>query len=137
MDSQRMRSLLTSDGAGLTIIGISAILRGVSYLPWVVGQRRKAAHFLETLADPSAWSWVWIGVGIFCLLAIPFRQAVPPAVGIGIGIHFMWAVSFIVSGGRGWVTAIGYSTITLLALWAFGRGRAPDKLEVPEYKGAA
>ncbi|ERS57597.1 hypothetical protein HMPREF1261_02270 [Corynebacterium sp. KPL1818] len=136
MDSCKLRTWLTSDAAGLAILGISIIVRGSSYLPMIVDQRRTPVHFLESLAEPSTWSWVWLTIGLFCLAAIPLRHARPLAVGLGIGIHFMWAVSFIVSGGRGWVTAIGYATITLLALWAFGRGRAPDKLEVPELKGA-
>lgn len=126
---------ITSDAVGLGIIGLAASLRGISYLPHVVDQSRKAAHFLEEIAPPAVWSWVWISVGLLCLAAIPLRRLMPPAVGAGIGLHFMWATSFILSGGRGWVTAISYGAITLLALWAFGRGRRQPHREVPDFKG--
>lgn len=126
---------ITSDAVGLAIIGMAASLRGISYLPNVVDQSRKAAHFLEGVAPPAVWSWVWIGIGLLCLAAIPLRRLMPPAVGAGIGLHFMWATSFILSGGRGWVTAISYGAITLLALWAFGRGRRQPHREVPDFKG--
>ena len=40
---------------GLGIIGMAALLRGISYLPNAVNQGRKAAHFLEELAAPAMW----------------------------------------------------------------------------------
>ena len=48
---------ITGDAVGLGIIGIAASLRGISYLPHVLDQSRKAAHFLEEkapLAQESA-----------------------------------------------------------------------------------
>lgn len=119
---------LTSDAVGLIIIGAATILRGVSYLPPLVNTDRRAAHLLEHLAAPSTWAWVWIAVGTLALAAAAASRLRPLAVGASIGIYIMWATSFTLIGGRGWVSALSYGSVALLSLWAFSRGRM---MEVP------
>lgn len=122
---------ISSDAAGLLIIGLAAGLRGVSYLPYFVDSDRKPAHFLEQAAPPEVWAGPWILSGVLCFLAIWVSRLTPPAVGAGVGLHFLWAVSFLLSGGRGWVSSIGYGAVTALAVWAFSRGRLQPAAEVP------
>ena len=59
-----------TDAAGLLIVGIATIARGVSYMPGIVNQDRRAAHYLEDVSQPAVWSVVWIAIGLACLAAI-------------------------------------------------------------------
>lgn len=122
---------LTTDETGLLIIGVATLLRGVSYLPVVLDQERAPAHFMEQLAPAGMWAWGWLAVGVLCLVSLVAVRAQPIAVGLAVGIHFMWAVSFTVSGGRGWVSALSYGAIALMSLWAFGRGRQTPPVAPP------
>lgn len=127
---------LTSDAIGLIIIGAATILRGVSYLPPLVNTDRRAAHLLEHLAAPTTWAWVWLAVGALALAGAAVRPIRPLAVGSSIGLYIMWATSFILIGGRGWVPALSYGTVALLSLWAFSRGRMMEVPPLPQMEEA-
>lgn len=123
----RWLKLFRNDGTGLAIIGALSILRGVSYTPVAVNTNREAAHALENLLPVTVWAWVWIGIGVLCLTAIAWRRISSAAVGLAVGIHTAWALSFI--GGwmfgdsmRGWLSALNYFGIAFLFLWAISRG---------------
>ena len=108
------------------IIGAITLARGVSYLPPLVDSDRRAAHFLEMVLPPTAWAWVWLAAGALALAASVRHRLLPAALGATVGLHALWALSFIgatVTGDspRGWVSAISYAGIVLLAIWAFGR----------------
>lgn len=127
----RWLRIARDDGTGLAIIGILSALRGISYLPIVVDPSRTPAHTLEGLLPVTWWAWVWIGIGLLCIAAIPWRRLIPPAVGLAVGIHTLWALSFISSwiltdASRAWVSALGYIGIALLFLWAFSRGKRSE-----------
>lgn len=123
----RLSDRLSGDGLGLAIIGVSSLLRGVSYMPGIRGEHSRPAHLLEYFGEPAAWSPLWLAVGLLCIVAaIGWKAARPAAVGGAVGIHALWALSFLAIGGRGWVTALSYGSIALIALWAFGRGRRPE-----------
>lgn len=129
------RNWISSDAVGVFIIGMAALMRGISYMPFMVNPERSPAHLLEHIAPPTMWAWPWLISGVLCLAAIIYPRLTPPAVGAGIGLHFLWSVSFLAMGGRGWVTSIGYGAVTALALWAFSRGRLQYSAEVPVLKG--
>lgn len=128
------RHWISSDSVGLFIIGLAAFLRGISYMPFMVSPERPPAHLLEQVAPPALWAWPWVIGGVLCFAAIVVPRLSPPAVGAAVGLHFLWAVSFLVSGGRGWVSSIGYGAVTALALWAFSRGRLQYSAAVPSLK---
>ncbi|MGV0327293.1 hypothetical protein ACUY2E_10205 [Corynebacterium confusum] len=108
----------------------------MSYLPPLVNADRRAAHLLEHLAAPSTWAWVWLAVGLLALTAAAARRLRPLAVGASIGIYILWATSFTLIGGRGWVSALSYGSVALLALWAFSRGRMTEVPPLPKMKEA-
>lgn len=115
------------DGTGLAIIGVLSILRGISYTPVVVNVDRSPAHALEALLPVTVWAWVWIAIGALCLVAIAWRRLSSPAVGLAVGIHTAWALSFIAAwlwedSQRGWLSALGYIGVAFLFLWAISRG---------------
>ena len=123
---------ISKDGVGVAILGVAAVLRGISYLPSQVSQSRNPVHVLETIAAPATWSWLWLAVGFLCLISIMWEHVRPMAAGSAISLHFLWAASFVVYTSRGWVTTIAYATISLLAVWGFARGRQHSPKGVPD-----
>ena len=119
---------VTSDNAGLAILGFTAIVRAVSYTPGFVNTDRNPAHWLEGLLSAPAWAIVWLVIAVACLAAIITPRLLPIAVGLTVAINAMWALSFIgitITGEspRGYVSALGYAAVAFLTMWGFGRGR--------------
>ena len=135
----RLRDFLLTDATALLILGVSIVLRGISYMPVMGGG--VSSHPAEGALPIEVWAVVWIGVGVLCLLATPWHAGPVAAValGLGVGLNALWAVSFFassVTGGmsRGWVTGTGYATVALVVLWAVWRdkrgGTMPSREEV-------
>lgn len=125
---------LRTISGGMWIIGVATLAKGVSYLPPLVNADRGAAHFLENLLRPTVWAWVWIAFGALALVAAHCHRLLPIALGGAVGLHVLWALSFIggtVTGDspRGWVSAIGFVAIAALAVWGFSRAD-PEKSHV-------
>lgn len=119
---------VTSNNAGLAILGTTAFVRAVSYAPFFVNASRNPAHWLEGLLPAPAWSIVWLLIAVACMAAIITPRLLPIAVGMTVAINMMWALSFIgitITGEspRGYVSALGYFAVAFLAMWGFGRGR--------------
>ena len=119
---------VTSDRAGLAVLGVTAFVRAVSYAPFVVNTTRNPAHWLEGLLPAPAWSIVWLIIAVACISAIITPRLLPIAVGMTVAINAMWALSFIgitITGesARGYVSALGYAAVAFLTMWGFGRGR--------------
>ncbi len=126
---RRAARWLVSDAAGLLVLGSISIARGVSYTPILVDPTRKPTHFMESVLNPPAWSVVWILMGVLCLCAVKWHRLVPAAVGAVVGLHSMWALSFIFATlfddlSRAWVSSLGYIGIATMTLYAYGRGQA-------------
>lgn len=136
--TRRARRFVTSDGMGLLIVGIVALARGVSYAPGVMPDEARASHIAETWLPMGIWALVWSIVGILCLIAV-FRwwtRLAAMAVGLAVGLHFLFASSFLwgsIHGdmSRGWVSALSYYAISFIILWAMGRGRREDGEVIP------
>ena len=127
---------VTSDKAGLAVLGVSALGRAVSYAPWFVNTDRTPAHWLEGLLPAPAWAIVWLFIAVACMAAIITPRLLPMAVGMTVAINSLWALSFIgitITGEspRGYVSALGYAAVAFLTMWGFGRGReiAPVRIE--------
>lgn len=138
-ENRHARAWWQSIDAGMWIISLITLARGVSYLPPLVNPDREAAHFLEMLLPPTAWAWVWLTLGTLALVAAHCHRLLPIALGGAVGLHALWALSFIggtVTGEtpRGWVTAIGYTGIVLLAVWGFSRSD-PEKNPLLQGRG--
>ena len=137
---ERLRSFLMTDATALLILGVSIILRGVSYMPALGGG--VSSHPAEGALPISVWAIIWIGVGVLCLVAAPWHEGPVAAValGLGIGLNALWAVSFFTASitgemPRGWVTGTGYAAVALLALWSVWRdkrGGLPSREEVAD-----
>lgn len=127
---------VTSDQAGLAVLGVTAFVRAVSYAPFFVDTTRNPAHWLEGLLPAPAWSIVWLLIAVACMVAIITPRLLPIAVGLTVAINSMWALSFIgitITGEspRGYVSALGYAAVAFLTMWGFGRGReiAPVRIK--------
>lgn len=127
---------VTSDNAGLAILGTTALVRAVSYAPFFVDTTRKPAHWLEELLPAPAWSIVWLLIAVACMVAIVTPLLLSTAVGLTVAINALWALSFIgitITGesSRGYVSALSYAAVAFLTMWGFGRGReiAPARIE--------
>ena len=139
---ERLRGFLLTDATALLILGVSILLRGVSYIPHEIGGRIDT-HPAEGALPISVWAVVWIGVGVLCLVAAPWHEGPVAAValGLGIGLNALWAASFFtatITGemSRGWVTGTGYATVALVVLWGVWRdkrgGALPSREEVAD-----
>ena len=122
---------LVSDSAGLFILGSISIARGMSYTPLLVNPERKPTHFMESVLNPPSWAVVWLLMGALCLCAVKWPRLVPAAVGAVVGLHSMWALSFIFATifgdlPRAWVSSLGYIGIAAMTLYAYGRGQSNE-----------
>ena len=128
---RRLSHWLVSDAAGLLIIGSISIARGMSYTPLLVNPERKPTHFMESVLNPPSWAVVWLLMGALCLCAVKWHRLVPAALGGGVGLHSMWALSFIFATilgdlPRAWVSSLGYIGIAAMTLYAYGRGQTSE-----------
>lgn len=129
----RLNRWVATDACGLVILGVLAIVRGSSYIPPLVDPARPPTHYMEMLLSPPAWAIVWIGVGAGCLVSVWWSPARRWSVGVVVGLHAVWASSFIsiaVLGGnsRAWVASLGYIATVALTLYAYRRGQVLDQI---------
>lgn len=121
---------LRSGWCGMTILGLSVLARGLCYLPPVIPEGHKIPA-LETALPLQAWTALWLIIGTLTLLCAAGRRAMAPMVGMCIGVHMLWACLYVgawIMGNspRGYITALSYVTISLIGLWAFGRGERTE-----------
>lgn len=129
--ARRFREWALTDGPGLAILGIGIILRGISYLPIIMGNDARASHPAEGVLTMDQWAVIWIAIGTLCMVATVWDRAAPAALGAGVGLNILWGASFIADGvidqsPRGWLPAVGYVSTALLILWAVWRGSRDD-----------
>jgi len=103
----------------------------MSYTPLLVNPERKPTHFMESVLDPPSWAVVWLLMGALCLCAVKWHRFVPAAVGAVVGLHSMWALSFIFATifgdlPRAWVSSLGYIGIAAMTLYAYSRGQSNE-----------
>lgn len=122
----RLKLFCLSDGVALLVLGLGILARGVSYTPH--SPKTPAGHPAEDALPMSAWATIWVTVGLLCLAAALWSESrfAAVALGVGVGLNLLWAGSFIaatVSGDmpRGWVTAVGYISVSLLVAWSTWR----------------
>ena len=123
----RSRAFALSDGVPLMILGLGIAARGLSYGPH--GPKGPVAHPAEAALPMWAWGGIWVTVGCFCAVTAlwPETRVAAVALGIGVGLNLLWAGSFIAASAmgdmpRGWVTSVGYLSISLLVMWSTWRG---------------
>lgn len=123
---RRLKLFGLSDGVALMVLGLGILARGFSYTPH--STRVPAGHPAEDALPMEVWSVIWIAVGLLCLAAALWSESrfAALALGVGVGLNLLWAGSFIaatMSGDmpRGWVTAVGYISVSLLVAWSTWR----------------
>lgn len=130
----RIRAFCLSDGVPLMVLGLGIAARGLSYGPQ--GPKGPVTHPAEAALPMSVWGVIWVTVGVACVVASLWAESRAAAVtlGVGVGLNLLWAGSFIAASvmgdmPRGWVTAVGYLSISLLVMWSTWRGGklAPGK----------
>src|SRR5699024_11765500 len=113
--------------------------RGVSYSAQVFGRPAGAgSRPAEAALSMCTLSIIWVSVGVLCLISAVWsrRQIAALAVGLGVWLNMLWAGSFVaatITGDmeRGWVTGIGYASVSLLVIWAIWRGSRAE-MTIPE-----
>ncbi|MFI5504452.1 hypothetical protein ACFLIN_03695 [Corynebacterium kutscheri] len=129
----RVRGFLMTDATALIVMGVASLVRGVSYLPVFMPPPRITSHPVEGTIPVEGWALVWIAISVLCLTAavthLPVLDAT--AIGLGIGLHVMWGLSFITStlvdgSPRAWTSSIGMLSTAALVSWAVWRGKRGD-----------
>lgn len=124
--------IFSSEKFGLLILSILSFVRGFSYLPLVLEQDRKPAHYLENMIQPEIWGYIWITLSIVCLIAMCYHKITPLAIGFVTLLYLVWGGSFfiatIVEGGRQWVSSINYLGVAALTLWATSKSSIPQNI---------
>lgn len=125
--ARRIRGWALTDAPAILILGLGLIARGVTYMPVYFGGPGPGSHPAETFVSMDVWANIWIASGIICLTALAFPKLAPAAIGVGVGLHAIWAMSFVADSivdrsPRGWLPAVGYASIALLVMWAVWRG---------------
>ena len=131
--ARRLRGWALTDAPALVILGVGLLLRGVSYMPYLMGDS-PSSHPAEGFFPIHIWGVIWIVVGLACLVATVWERLAPAAIGAGVGLHAIWAMSFLADSmieqsPRGWLPAVGYASVALLVMWAVWRG---SREEIPE-----
>lgn len=119
-----------SGWCGMAILGLAVLARGLCYTTPVIPEGHRIPP-LEALLPLQIWTAVWITAGILTLVCVAARKAMAPMVGVCVGLHVLWACLYLGAwltgdSSRGYVTALSYITIALLALWSFGRGESSE-----------
>ncbi len=128
--ARRVRDWLLTDAPVLVIVGLTVIIRGVSYSPFFGAPPARGSHPAEAALPMSVWAIIWIITGVVILFASCKPTSIIAAVslGLGIGLHVVWGLSFLLStwqdNPRGYVSAVGYLGTSALVAWAVWRGRA-------------
>ena len=122
----RLRGWALTDAPALLVLGTGLLLRGMSYLPHFVGDS-PSSHPAEGFFPIHVWGAIWIVVGLACLVATVWDRVAPVAIGAGVGLHAIWAMSFLADSiieqsPRGWIPAVSYASIAILVMWAVWRG---------------
>lgn len=125
----RIRCWALTDGPLLVLVGLAVLARGVSYLPSVYSG--DSQHPAEGLIPLDWWAMVWVVIGVFSIvmgLLPSLQRANAVAVGLCVGLHLLWASSFLLASAsgerpRGWVSAVSYGLIAVLMVWAVWRGQ--------------
>ena len=122
---RRLKLFGLSDGVALLVLGLGIFARGVSYIP---DDGRSVSHPAEAALPMSAWAGVWIGAGLACIVTAWWSEspAAAVALGVGVGLNLLWSGSFIavsLTGDmpRGWVSAVGYLSVSVLVMWSTWR----------------
>ncbi|MBC3186277.1 hypothetical protein H7347_06785 [Corynebacterium sp. zg-331] len=126
--SPRVRVWLRSVWAGEVILGVTALIRGICYLPAVIPEGHRIPA-LEHYLPLWSWSGLWLGAGVMAMICVAgrIRRALPVVTGVLVALHTMWGGIYIAAwaagaSDRGYVTALSYITVAALGTWAFGRG---------------
>lgn len=120
----RIRAFCLSDGMPLMVLGLGIVARGLSY-----GPKGPVTHPAEAALPMGVWGVIWVTVGVACIGTSLWAESCAAAValGVGVGLNLLWAGSFIAASvmgdmPRGWVTAVGYLSISMLVMWSTWRG---------------
>lgn len=118
----------------------AAIMRAWSYLePGLTAPPNQLA-FVGALIPVTAYAFVWLATGLTLILAVVWARLMPIAVAAFVGMHLLWALSFISSwmflnSPRAWVSAISYVTLAGLGALVARMIDPPDVMTTAEQEG--
>lgn len=115
--AERLRSALLTDAPGLVLLGIGALVRGISF--W---DSEPTGHPAENFLGMDLWGVVWLVLAAGCLIGAsrPGSRVFLWAYGAAMGLHIGWGSSLAVSGF--WLTASWYWLFPAAILWSVWRG---------------
>ena len=117
---------LHSDWCGLFIISMAVLVKGWLYLPF-----NTTGHEIPAIERflPTTWAaLIWITAGALGLVAVVIKRWGPQMVGVGVGLHSLWAILYMSSWAagdtpRGHVTAVLYVAFVAMILWGYSSRR--------------
>lgn len=128
---------LGSNGAGVLILSVVCILRGILFIEWLGDD---SATRLAVILPSGVSVAVWFAVGAIGGLSFLIPDLKKHFVFAAMFIHFLWGVFYLVAwsestGTRGAGALLLYWTIAALIFWGFMRTDAPPAVEGPEDMG--
>lgn len=128
---------LGSNRAGILILSVVCILRGLLFIDWVGDE---SATRLTVILPSGVSMVVWFAVGAIGGLSFLIPDLLKHFVFAAIFTHFLWGVFYLVAwsegnGMRGAGAMLLYWTVAALIFWAFMRTDAPPVVEGLEDMG--
>lgn len=118
----KLRSWAATVGPILVILGAALLGKGLSYFGSGPG-----SHPADGWFPVHVWGLVWVAAGAWCLVSSlwPRSTLARLALSAGVGLHLIWAGSFLAAtltgdSPRGWVSSVSYGSIvalTFIATW--------------------
>ncbi|KQB83900.1 hypothetical protein [Corynebacterium oculi] len=115
-------------GPGVLVLAVTVLIRGVCYVPSMIPEGHRIPA-LERFLPLWSWSGLWLIAGALAVVCVVCgaRRWLPVATGVLVALHTLWGAIYIAAWAsgdseRGYVTALSYIAVALLATWAFGRG---------------
>lgn len=136
LDRQKVSQWLTTDNAGLVILGGGMMGRAWSYMPWNVPDTYRLPT-LEASIPVTAWAVLWIVAGVACITGAVLNRRIAHLYGIAIGFHFLWGMLYLMASvvgesERGYVTSIQYFTIVAFIFYTIHRGSRQRFPKLPD-----
>ena len=122
-------------GWGLVTMGAIGAARAWSYLEPGLSEPPGQLAYVGALIPISVYAMLWLLAGLACVHALVAPRVMPWAIGAFVGMHLLWALSFLASWAllgvsRAWVSAISYLGLAVLAA-VLARMIDPHDLLIP------
>lgn len=123
----RVRDWCLTVGPLLLLLSLTALVRGLAYIPGVMEPIIRALHPVENIASMPVWGWIWAAISLFRFVAAFWQRLSPWGIGLLARINGIWFASYLLdamfAGHRlNLVLATMHLSLSGVALWSVWRG---------------